>query len=585
MEEIGAQIQEREDADMVMRAESQIKGAYLEWEGEAKQRKGQQAWGVAKEAGQWWDDNARKTRETLTNGRQKRLFDQTIAPLATQSIGTFSHHEQSERRASLVESAQASVVGSINLAAANAANPQVLQSSKADILKRSTMLAQLNGWSPEVRDAKLSEYLTSLHKQVIQALVRDDPAAALGYFEANKEEIEGSQRAEVGGFAARATAARVGDQAAAEVWQSMGPKSDRDPVTLDTREEAVRKRLGANDEAVKAAIAGLRDRALAFKDSRRERDDQLEAQVNAAILNGASLRQLHAMPAFHALSPESARKIATFVENQEYTRLQRGNAALQREELTAQREQRRLERDGMARYLDLSNPDRLVAMSEAQIINLLPELGNEHTKHLIQKRRELVATPSKLSEAKVDDVDFKQVAQEMGLDPFRRGSDDRRATLGALKFRVEQLIAATQKEGKRSLARDEKLALMRNEIARAVTLDSGLFSKRRVPVILLNPEDVDSVIVPPEDRRDIVQSMNNMARQYPNDPRFKPTEDNLRRWYLRGKSPAAAFIAPRREASKPPPPKDQDNDYAFSWVDDIARWLVPESEPADESSD
>lgn len=54
MFEIGTQIQEIEDADALLREETVTKGKWLEWAAEAKQRKGQQAWGVAKKAASWW---------------------------------------------------------------------------------------------------------------------------------------------------------------------------------------------------------------------------------------------------------------------------------------------------------------------------------------------------------------------------------------------------------------------------------------------------------------------------------------------------------------------------------------------------
>jgi hypothetical protein len=91
------------------------------------------------------------------------------------------------------------------------------------------------------------------------------------------------------------------------------------------------------------------------------------------------------------------------------------------------------------------------------------------------------------------------------------------------------------------LTRDEKLTLMRDELARTVTT-SGWFSNSEVPVIALKADDVRNVVVPQADRRQIAEQMQEMARQYPNDPRFKPTEDNLKRWYLRGKSSAAGLI-------------------------------------------
>ncbi|HSV48365.1 MAG TPA: hypothetical protein VLJ58_21430 [Ramlibacter sp.] len=539
--EVGNAIQERQDADLVMRAETEIKGKYLEWEGEAKQRKGQQAWGIAKEAAGWWDEQTSKVSEGLENPLQKRVFTSTIAKLKMQSVGAFSGYEAGERRASLTESAQASIVGSINLAAANPGNPEVLKSSKLDVLKRGDILAQLNGWDPAIKEAKQAEHLTNFHKQVIQGLVRDNPAEAKAYFDANKAEIEGSQQAEVGAFATKATATRVGESTADAVWQTAGPKSDRDPVTLDVMEQRLRKDLAGNDDAIKVGIAGLRERAAAFKDSRRERDDQLEAGVNQAILDGKSPREIRGMPAFLQLSPESARKIADFMDNRALRAEQTAAARESRAATAEARQQTALQRRGTAAYLVYSNPDTLNGMSESQVLNLLPDLGNELTSHLMQQKRALAANPSKLAEARVDQDDFNQVAQDMGLRPFAAKSEDEKAALGSLKFRVEQLVATAQQGGKKVLSRDEKLGLMRQELARRVTVDGTWSFAKDVPVIALRAEDIKDVVVPTANRREIAEQMRTMFQQT-NDSRFAPTEDNLKRWYLKGKSPAAGMI-------------------------------------------
>lgn len=541
LQEVGAQIQERQDADELMRAETEIKSKYLEWEGQAKQRRGQQAWGVAKEAGELVDKESERITGGLSSPRAKQLFARETMKLRGQAVGTFSGHEMAQRRESLDESAQASIVGSINLAAANPANIELITATKADIIKRNAMRAQVNGWSPEMAEAKQTEYLTNLHKQVIQGLVRDQPEAAQAYFEANKAEIEGSQHAEVGAFAAKATATRLGESAADAVWQQLGPKGDRDAVQLDKLEESIRKSpLG--DEAKKTAIAAVKERAAAFKDARKERDETLEAKVNLSVMNGSGARQIRSMPEFMQMDGEKQRRIMDFIENRAVRGEQIAAARESRAASAETRAQTRLSREGMGAYLIYSSPDTLAGMTENQVLNLLPSLGNELTSHLMQQKRELAKNPQKLAEARMDDDDFKQVAQEMGLRPFAAKSEDEKASLGGLKFRVEQMISNAQQGGKKMLSRTEKLELMRSEMARTVTVDTWGWNNKEVPVVALTPEQVKSVIIPPKDRQAIAQSMQKMAAEFPNDPRFAPNEDNLRRWYLRSKSPAANMI-------------------------------------------
>jgi hypothetical protein len=345
----------------------------------------------------------------------------------------------------------------------------------------------------------------------------------------------------VGAFAAKATATRLGEAAADSAWQQLGPKGDRDPVQLDLLSQAIRDRTDIGDEAKKTAITALKERAAAFKDARRERDDALEARVNQAVMNGAGATAVARMPEFMQMDGEKQRRLMDFMESRSLRNEQRAAARESRAATAEGREQTRLARQGMGAYLVYSNPDTLAGMTENQVLNLLPSLGNELTANLVQQRRALAANPQKLAEARMDDDDFKQVAQEMGMRPFAAKSEEEKAELGALKFRVEQMISTAQQGGKKVLGRGEKLELMRQEMARKVTVD-GWFSNSEVPVIALKPEDVARVAVPPADRREIAEQMQIMARQHPHDPRFKPTEDNLRRWYLRGKSRSADLI-------------------------------------------
>lgn len=119
----------------------------------------------------------------------------------------------------------------------------------------------------------------------------------------------------MGEFARKATATKRAEDAADAVWQTGGPKGDREPVQLDKLEAQLREQFKSDPDTAKLAIAGVRERAQAFKDARRERDDQLEAGVNQAILDGKSPGDIRRMPQFLQLSPESARKISDFMDN------------------------------------------------------------------------------------------------------------------------------------------------------------------------------------------------------------------------------------------------------------------------------
>lgn len=207
---VGGALQDRENADMLFRAETSLKDEYVKHEATIRERKGQNAWGATKDTDQWFTDQEKKHADILENDTQRRLFNQSLTKLRSAALGSVSQHEAMERRRSLEESAQASIVGSINLAAGAAGGMQLgptlaaegnaipgsdpISGIKADILKRVQVISDLNGWLPERKALEEGKYLTSLHAQVLQSLTVSNPSKAQEYYKTYKNEINGSER-------------------------------------------------------------------------------------------------------------------------------------------------------------------------------------------------------------------------------------------------------------------------------------------------------------------------------------------------------------------------------------------------------
>lgn len=191
--EVGMKMQEREDADMIFRAETVLKDRLRAKSEEWSNRRGVQAWDLTKDASQWWDSEATKAAEGL-NERQRVAFDQTLARMRGASLDTITRFEAEQRRTSLDESAQASIVGSINFAAANPDNPEAINAARGDIARSVLERGRLNGWTPERTQVEAQTKLTALHKQVLEGLVDKDPTAAEAYLKQHREEIAGAER-------------------------------------------------------------------------------------------------------------------------------------------------------------------------------------------------------------------------------------------------------------------------------------------------------------------------------------------------------------------------------------------------------
>ena len=286
-------------------------------------------------------------------------------------------------------------------------------------------------------------------------------------------------------------------------------------------------------EKARAAISEIRSRAQAFNASENERAAANIGTVMGAFENGASLAAIRRMPQFMALTGDKQAQIDERITN---IQIARGGRDIQE----MQRAQERLKLKGFAAYEQYSNPATLDAMSEAQIAQLLPVLGNDLTDHLLQKKRSIVKNDGKVV-ANIDNEDFNHVAQTMGLRPFESNkSEDQKAQLGELKYRVEQLINQAQIAKKGLLTRDEKAELMRTEMARTVKV-SGWFFDDTKPVIQLTADEVKKVVIPPGDRQQIAQALATMYSQT-GGAQYAPTEANMRRFYLLNRSRAASLL-------------------------------------------
>jgi hypothetical protein len=202
--DIAVKMQERENADMVFRAETALKDDYLKFEEQTRSRKGVNAWGVLPDTQQWFADQEKKHSELLQNDAQRYHFGKTFVRLRQTAEGQAAQYEVNERRHSQEEAGRASIASTTSLAAASAdsviaaarsgddtVNP--IGGLKLDVLQKIHDLSRLGGWTPERRQFEESQHLTNFHKQVIQNMVDKDPAIAKRYFETNKGEINGGE--------------------------------------------------------------------------------------------------------------------------------------------------------------------------------------------------------------------------------------------------------------------------------------------------------------------------------------------------------------------------------------------------------
>jgi hypothetical protein len=538
---IAARQKERDDADAVFKSETQARADWIQAESAfRKSRRADQAKGVTGDTDKWWEDYSGKLMGGVTDPRQRRLLGQSVQKMRTQALAGMQHFEDQQGEVAHDANWQSSKDLLISQAAAN---PALVPDAVKQLQQKNSYYAAFKGHTdPSVKDAIDLADTTKLHTEVIKQLLTKDPTAAQKYFDEHKDQINGTSYDTLTKSLNTAVAANDGEKAADKVWAAQGPKSYNDAVTLDKMEEAIRQQFPDDHERRKSAIAALRERAAAHNASQAEVKADAINKVMDVYGTTKSLAAVKQSPEWQTLGGADRARIEEHVTNVQTAALNRENARLNRDNLLEQRQQQQLQRRGMAAYLQYSDPQTLSSMSDAQVQALLPSLGNELTSHLVEKKRTL-SNHLATTEAKIDNDDFNAFASQIGLKPYEpKKSEEHAATLGALRFRVEQVIDAAQQQKKAPLSRQEKQQLMQTEISRTVTSPTwfGLGSEEKA-VIALTPEELAGIKVPAPDRKQITEAM---AAAYKTSPRpdLEPTETNIRRWYARGKSPAAALI-------------------------------------------
>jgi len=480
-------------------------------------------------------DQLAQIRGTLSNDAQRQAFDQHAG-----LIGRF----QADAAGPLVaqqkvynDSVQdGTIQTSQQLMAANPEKPEVVDQSLNAIKYAVAQKAQ--GLAPEYVQAVQDQAVTAAHAATIQTLLDSkNTDGAVAYFNQYKDTIQPIQRAKLQEQIGTADVGNAAIKGADQIWSQIGPKDSSDNPDVFAMDKAARDLYAGSSEKIKATVAEIHQRVADFSASQNAAQAGSLNDVYDQFNKGAGLNSIRQSTAFTSLDPKMQTQVIDSLQNIQHSRYARN---LEDQQLA----QTTLVRQNYGTYLDLvAHPDKLAAMTPDQITGMLPQLGRELTTQVLDARMRLDTQAGKL-QGRMDANDFNSVAEEFGLDPYASGKTaDQKAQLGMLRSRVDQLIGQQQQASKTPMTQQQKIDLMRQEVSRTVTVDPGWFSfNQDVPVISLTPEQAGQVVIPTADRAQISKLLQGKAQQFPGNPNYAPTEQNIRRIYLQARSPAGAMI-------------------------------------------
>lgn len=535
------ELQQKEDTALATTAESNFLNKVTDYKIQSRNRQGLNAQGLPEEADKFYSDLAKETLDGAPNERVKAAMQLIIAKHQPGFHGYIGAHAAEQLDKAADDGVNASIASQISAASAD---PNEAPMAKSRVVASINALAKTKGWDEETKNAAILEKTSDLHTGVINALLVNSPAKAQAYYTLNKEEIAGKQRTTIETHLKATVDAEAAMSGADNIWSQFGPKRDGDPAQLDVMENEARKMYAGDANKIKETVAEIRSRVSAFNSSEAERSAANVNKVMDAYASGTPLSKLKAMPEYLALPGDKKASISDHIDAKIQANITRAATNEARQDAADLRAERKRQKGAYSAYLAYSNPDTLSKLTENEIIAMIPNIGEDKAGSLLTMKRSLAKDQKKIVEAKMDTEDFNHIATSMGLSPYKpKATEDEKAALGELKFRVEHVIQQRQDEVKRPLTRQEKNDLMRVEAARSVTLEGGWFrSDRQVPVLQMTPDDVDKVIIPPADRKKATERLQAMRKRFPDDPAYEPNERNLRMMYLQSVSPAAGFI-------------------------------------------
>lgn len=367
--------------------------------------------------------------------------------------------------------------------------------------------------TPKEKDELKGKMRTLFGRAGAEAMARENPSVLLAQVQAakNRKDSKSSGSAYLDlldptewdtyiNMAQNNTDALNVETTANSVWNTLGPKTDAQPVNKDLMYAQIDAEMAGRTLAERKAAKALIDsKAQAFDYSSNQRMSASRGAIWDMVMAGRSLDN---------------------IQNTREWRILDGSVKVQ---LLGQiNDFRRSKGDGTAqtlRYTELmSNPQKLAAMTDMEIASLAPQLGQTYTSSLIKKRAEL-NNPGAVEAATIDNDTFKMLADRAGFKAYTtKPTEAQRAELGRLQFAVEQAIDLEQQTLKRKLSPPEKQKVMQGVIDNKVMVN--VFGRdKEMPIavvekdklgdtyVVVNGQEVYTNSIPATSREKIIRQL------------------------------------------------------------------------------
>ena len=551
--EVVDRVDQREDRRIADETEAAVRRDWTQFDLDARQKLQGNRIGEYKGAAEnWWKEAPKKYAKAISP-RAKSMIDVSMRTTQDQAmasaLGHYAAVTERNQDVAFESNMLEQMDWAINQGSAAAVNA-TRDKMEAIVAARGTA----KGWDAATIAQTLTKYNSRMTVDYVSQLVRKDPKAAESYLARAQEagHISGDAYTKMANEVGQVGALVDGKTAAAEVWKSTAPKDLNAPVDIAAMEQAVRDKY-PNDAARQAAgVAALKEYAAAHNASQKEFNAANTNAVYDMLLKKTPMTTVQTTKEWRSLPGKERDAIMQQQETRAATVAARAASEASRAFSESGRALAEMERankklmlTNAESYLEYTDPEKLGAITNRKEVEAtIAKFGPDGAKHLLDRWDNLQSAKGRI-DAKIDKDDFENIATSMGLNTQPRKGTPEAAALGDLHYRAEQVILAAQRAaGAKPLTREEKADAVRKAVATQVLVDPGVFrSNRNVSVMSLTADQIKGIVIPAAELPALqakLQEANKKAGGL--NPADYPTEENIRRLYLRGQVPTPTVM-------------------------------------------
>lgn len=311
--------QDELDTATALNAEAATREAYMQFQTEARTRRGLAADGLIKDAEKWWDDQARLVTEKMTPNQQ-RLYVERLRGVRLSTLDSLSQYQDSQVRAAKQEGALASIDSSIKLALDDPNNAGLASEAMRTIQITVSKLAAENGDTPEKAQMDMLKYTSQYHSGMLQNMIDGNPERAREYMNKYGAQMLPAAR---GQFDKSLEVAERNVKVFGEVSTAMGSaKTEAEALSM------VREKFANDADGMKLAVNEVKTRYKEQEEAMQQSQKQAYDRAwKIAIDDGKGRRGVDAQT-WSMLTPQQRDSI----DDELYQRAERGRVAQDRAE-------------------------------------------------------------------------------------------------------------------------------------------------------------------------------------------------------------------------------------------------------------